>query len=303
MDRRTAEGMKAAIGYYLEAIALDSGYVDAWIGLADGYAVAAFYDYLPPTEAMPAARRAAERVLELAPRAGEAHSTSGYVALWHDWDLPKAEAEFKEAIALSPQHPQAHQYYANLLTAAGRYAEARAEWRTALSLEPLGMIMIAAPAWTEYFAGDPGKAVAIGQGAIERDSTFYLAHYWTGLSLEALRRYPEAIAAFHRAASLTRGGPLPLAGLARTLGLGGQRDSGLAIAGALDRRATAEPVPAVELAGAYFALGDSAKGWRWLQRAVASRTHAVALLQVDPRFTAVRPDPRFRRILEGIRRR
>jgi serine/threonine-protein kinase len=301
-NRRTAEGMKAAIGYYHEAIALDSGYVDAWIGLADGYAVAAFYDYLPPTEAMPEARRAAARVLELVPRAGQAHSTLGYVALWHDWDLAAAEREFKEAIALTPRHPQAHQYYANLLTAAGRFDEARVKWRTALSLEPLGMIMIAAPAWTEYFAGQPERAVAIGHGAIERDSTFYLAHYWTGLSLEALGRYPEAVAAFDRAIALSRGGPLPLAGLARTLGLAGQRDSGRAVAGALERRVATEPVPAVELAAAYFALGDPGSAWRSLQRAVSTRTHSVALLSVDPRFAAVRSDPRFQRILAGIRR-
>jgi serine/threonine protein kinase/tetratricopeptide (TPR) repeat protein len=301
-NRRTAPGMTAAVTYFQQALAIDSGYVDAWIGLADAFAVGSFYEYFTPADAMPKARAAATRALALAPEAGEAYSTLGYFALWHDWNLPEAERMFRRAIELTPRYPQAHQYYANMLTAAGRFPEARAQWREAAAIEPLAMIMTAAQVWTEFFAGEHDQAIAIGKRAIERDSTFYLAHHFTGLSLEAKQAYGAAEAAFRRAASLTNGGPIPLSGLARTLALAGRRDSAVALLADLGRRSRPEPVPPVDVAAAHLALGDLNETWTWLDRAVANRSHGVALLPIDPRFARLRGERRFQEIVARVTR-
>jgi len=134
---RTEEGLRTAARYFAEAVAQDSTYARAHAGLADAYAVMGFYDYLPPTEAFPKAAEAARRAAALDPRLAAPHATLGYVALYHDWDLARAEEEFRRAIALEPSYSTAHQWYANMLTAAGRHAEAERAMRRAQEIDPL----------------------------------------------------------------------------------------------------------------------------------------------------------------------
>jgi tetratricopeptide (TPR) repeat protein len=291
-----------SIDHFREAITRDSGYVAAWAGLAEALAVAAFYDWLSPAEAFPEARRTARRALALEPGAGEPYATLGYVALWHDWDLPAAEAEFRRAITLRPRYAQAHQWYANLLTAAGRFDEARAEWRAAAALEPLALIMLAARGWTEYFAGNPAATVEIERRAIARDPTFALGHYWLGLGLESEGRYPEAVAAFRRSAALTGDDALALTGIAHAFAASGQHDSAIAIVTTLSARASDRPLPLFEMATVYVALGDTARALAWLDRAAAARSHSIPLAPADPRLAALRGQPRFERLLAAVHR-
>jgi eukaryotic-like serine/threonine-protein kinase len=298
-NRRSAAGALRAVDLFREATRADSGYAAAWAGLAEALAVAAFYEWLPPAQAFPEARRLARHALALDPGAGEPHATLGYVALWHDWDLPAAETEFQRAIRLRPRYAQARQWYANLLTAAGRFEEARAAWREAVALEPLAMIMVAAPGWTEFYAGRPDRTVAIEEAALARDSTFVLAHYWLGLGRIAQGDAPGALAAFQRAAELS-GGALARTGIAHAHAVAGRADSARAVMAALAR--AAPPPPAVEMAAVHLALGDTAAALGWLERAQAARSHSIALAPIDPRLAALRGNPRFERLLGAVRR-
>ena len=56
---------------------------------------------LPPREAIPKARAAAIRALELDETLAEAHASLGVIKAY-DWDGPRAEKEFKRAIELNP---------------------------------------------------------------------------------------------------------------------------------------------------------------------------------------------------------
>jgi tetratricopeptide (TPR) repeat protein len=301
-NRRNSESVLRSIDLFRDAVGRDSGYVAAWAGLAEALAVAAFYNWRSPAEAFPEARRVARRALELEPGAGEPYATLGYVALWHDWDLPAAEAEFRRAIALRPRYAQAHQWYANLLTAAGRFDEARAEWRQAAALEPLALIMLVAQGWTEYFAGNPAATVEIEGRAIARDPTFALSHYWLGLGLESQGQYAAAIAAFRRSAALAGDDAMALTGIAHAFAASGQRDSAIAIATKLAAAASGRPLPLFEMATVYVALGDTAQALAWLDRAAATRSHSVVLAPADPRLAPLRGQPRFERLLAAVHR-
>lgn len=50
-NRRTVDGFKSAIGYFKQAIELDSDYAVAYSGLADYHILLGFYEALPPAEA------------------------------------------------------------------------------------------------------------------------------------------------------------------------------------------------------------------------------------------------------------
>jgi Tfp pilus assembly protein PilF len=82
---------------------------------------------LPPKEAFPKARIAAEKALEVDNRLGEAHTPLGVVRFQYDWDWEGAEKEFKRAIELNPSYASAHQFYADFLKSQGRFDEALSE--------------------------------------------------------------------------------------------------------------------------------------------------------------------------------
>ena len=59
--QRTRDSLKRSAELFERATVLSPDYAPAFSGLADAYAVLGFYDYLPPAQAFPRARAAAQR--------------------------------------------------------------------------------------------------------------------------------------------------------------------------------------------------------------------------------------------------
>lgn len=92
---------------------------------------------MPPTEAMPLARAAAQKAIELDPNLAEGHTSLATVEMAYDWNFPAAEQELKRSIALNPNNEESHHVYAGLLIATERPDESVAEARKAVEVDPL----------------------------------------------------------------------------------------------------------------------------------------------------------------------
>jgi tetratricopeptide (TPR) repeat protein len=296
--RRTAASLLSAVDLLRRAVERAPGWARAHAGLADAYAVSGFYDYLPPREAFPAAERAARRALELDAGLGAAHATLGYVHLYYEWRWDAAEDEFRRAIALDPAYSTAHQWYANHLTAMGRFTEAVEHVREAQERDPLSLIANAALGWCFYYARDYRQAVAHFRRTLELNPDFELAHLWQGHALEQLGELEEAEREIERAVQLSKGTPLTRAALAHVLATSGRRDSARAVLAKLVDP-DARYVPSFEIAKAFLALGDRGTALEWLERAREERAHSMAFLAVDPQLDRLQGDPQF----EALRRR
>src|SRR5579863_9905882 len=141
-NKRTAEGLKAALAYFNQAIEEDPTYAQAYSGLADTYVLLGDWEYgvLAPKEAYPKARAAAIRALELDNTLSDAHTSLASMGMF-DWDWQSAGAEYRRAIELNPGYATAHQWYSWHLNLLGRKSEAIAEMRKAVSLDPLSLII------------------------------------------------------------------------------------------------------------------------------------------------------------------
>src|SRR5262249_53983676 len=126
-NKRTADGLRTAIRYFENAIQRDAAYALAYSGLADCYNLLSLYSAMPPKDAMPQAKSAAERALKLDESLAEAHASLAYTCLYYDWNWPAAECEFQRAIELNPNYATAHHWYHEYLTAMGRFEEQMAE--------------------------------------------------------------------------------------------------------------------------------------------------------------------------------
>ena len=297
--RRTEEGIRRALSYFEQAVEQAPAYARAHAGLADAYAVLGFYDYLSPREAFPKAEAAAKRALELDPTLAAPHSTLGYVALYYRWDWRRAEREFQRAIQLDPNYSTAHQWYANFLTAMGRFDEAEREMRRAQELDPLSLIANAALGWVYYYAGDYQRAVEQSLRTLELDPNFRLAYLWGGLAYEQLGRTDEAIQMLERSLALSAGSAINVAALAHAHAAAGSRGRATEMLTAM-LPPEERYVPSYEVAKVYLALGQEGEALDWLERAYEQRSHSMAFLKVDPQLTALGAHPRYRELLRRV---
>lgn len=291
LGRRTAEAMQTALRYFTEATRRSPRDPAGFAGLADAYAVMGFYDYLAPDKAFGSARRAARAALQHDHRLAMPRATLAYVDLYHNWNLARAEARFQRAIAVEPRNSLIHQWYGNLLAAAGRRDEAVRMMSRACALDPQSLVASAATGWAYYLGGQPDRAAEHCLATLELDPCFALAHLWLGLALQELDRHDEALDAFRRAEGLLGGGPQVAAMLAGALAAGDRREEATARLENLVRRPGY--LPSYDIGKAWLLAGRRDLALDWLERAGREGSHSMVFLRFDPQLATLRQEPRF----------
>src|SRR6266436_3343400 len=82
--RRGRENELKGLQYFEQAVQVDPSYALAWSGIADSYIVMAHHGGLPPKDAMPKARAAALKALQLDRSLAEAHTSLAMVKLSYE---------------------------------------------------------------------------------------------------------------------------------------------------------------------------------------------------------------------------
>lgn len=291
--QRTRAGLLQAARLMEDAVSRAPRYARGLAGLGEAYAVLGFYDYLPPAEAFPKAAEAAGRALALDSGLASPHATLAYVALYHDWDFVTSEREFQRAIANDSGYSTAHQWYGNLLTAAGRFDEAERAMRRAMELDPLSLIANAALGWVHYYAGEPRRAIAQLDRTLELDPRFELAQLWKGQAYLLIARHDSGRALIEGVVRSSGRSTLALTALAYVHAAAGDVREARELLAEVEARAGADYVPSYEIARVYAALDDRDRALDWLERAARERSHSIAFLTVDPALAPLRGDPRF----------
>ncbi|MEO8034471.1 MAG: protein kinase, partial [Acidobacteriota bacterium] len=182
-NKRTEESLKRGIALFREAIDVDPSFAAAYAGLADSFVTLATNIPLPPRDAMPKAKAAAARAIEIDEGLAEAWVSLASVLWWYEWDPDGAEEAYRRAIALNASYPSAHDGYAMLLCARGRFDEAIEQITRAGELDPLSLIIAVHAGWPFYFARDYESAVRRFRKALDLDGNFIPAQGWLGMAL------------------------------------------------------------------------------------------------------------------------
>lgn len=295
--RRTRPDLLRALELFETVTQMAPAFARAFAGLADTYAVSGFYNYMPPDEAFPSARRYATAALAIDPGLADPYATIAYADMYYGRDWVAAEEGFVRSLELNPGYAVAHQWYANLLTIVGRSGEAVEELRLAVSLEPLSIITQAALPWGRYYARQYEQALQGFDEILRLDPQYELAHYWRGWVLQQLAREPEAVEALERAVTYSDSSEITLAALAGALARVGRSEDAIRLTNRLaDSSATPNP-PSYELGKAFLAMDRTDQAFSWFERAFDERALQLAFIGVDPEVDAIRDDPRFRSLL------
>jgi adenylate cyclase len=300
-NQRTQASLNAAIDEYRRALALDPALALAQAGIADAFAALALLEFVPPDEAFPSSRAAAEAALALEPDCAEAYASLGVVRFLYERDWAGSEQAFRHAIALDPNYAPAHHQFADLLKALGRFDEALAEIRTALDLDPLSLAINTGVGHVLYLSRRYDEAIAQYRRTLELDPGFVQAHLWFGRPYLEKGLFREAIAELEEAAKISGGSTISLAVLAHAYAAAGRRPEALEILGRLHERARSTYVPSYWIGLVYVGLGDHDQAFAWLERAREERSSWLSWAMVEPRFDPLRSDPRFRRLLAAMK--
>jgi serine/threonine-protein kinase len=299
-NKRTFEGLKKSVEYFNQAIEKDPSFALAYTGLADSYAVPA--NRMPPREAMPKAKAAAMRALELDETLAEAHTSLGRVLATYDWDWPGAEKEYKRAIELNPRYAIAHQWYGGWLQVTGHRNEAIAERKLAQELDPLSPIVSFELGLAFYYARDYDQAIEQFQKTFELEQNFPPAQQFLPACYEQKGMYDEAIAGFKKAIPLLGGSEWTFSrgGLGHTYAVLGRKSEALAVVAELKQLTPQGYVPATSIALVYAGLGDKDQAFAWLEKAYEEHSFQLQWLTIEPRWNNLRSDPRFADLVRRV---
>lgn len=297
-DKREPEASQKSVDYFRKAIAAESGFALAQAGLAEALPAMYWFNKKPPVNAMPEAKAAAKRALELDDNSAEAHTANGGLLSLYDWKWSEAEKELKRALELNPNNSLAHERYMMLLLSLGRIPEAVTEATRAQQLDPLSFFM-------------------------NRE----LAH-----GLYVARRYDEALAQLHRSEELEPGSNDVVLNWIRWIDEvhGKQKEAVELELSELEHGATPKPeigalreayatrgwsgywtewlqfhspdtgTDCYDMALAEARLGHASRVWEWMEKSADRREVWVTWIKVDPLLDRMRSHPGYRRLLERI---
>ena len=298
-NKRTGEDLRKAIDYFKQATTKDPDYALAYAGLADSYLLLPNYGGASSKEALPPARAAAKKALELDDSLAEAHASLGLLATI-ELDLDRATSELERAVQLKPNYATAHHWFALSLMTLGRYAPAIAEGKRAVELDPLSLIINADFSWIYFCARRYDEAEAQARKTLEMDPRFFLAHYYLGTALQLKGHLNEAIPEFRKAFE-SNNDPYSLGILGQAYARSGQKEDARKILTRLNEQRNARRVAPYAMALVYLGLGDKEHAIDELDRGYRDgETNYLFVIKVDPLLDDLRGNPRFEALVQKI---
>jgi len=293
-NKRVPDAVKAALGYFEQALAVDPAYAPAYAGLAGCYIVPGYYGSSNPNTVMPLGKAAALKALALDDSVAEAYATLGMVTAIYEFDWAKAEEYFGAALARNPGYSTARSWYALFnLAPMGRLEEALRQAREAADHDPLGASVNAVVGLILFYQGKYAEARAQLDRVLELDPNFPVAHYYLGKAWWAEGRPDAALECLQKARTLLGGSAAVTGTLASCYGSMGRAGEGRVLFEGLQETAGGRYVPSHSMAEACMGLGEKEQALAWLERAYAERDPRLIWLKLDPIFKPLRANPRF----------
>lgn len=291
-------GIEESIGFFAEAIRKDPTFAPAYVGLATAHArLGTVFVGGPPEEERMKVASAARKALELDPELAEAHVLLADIDQKR-WQWADAEAEYKRALELNPNDAVAHSGFARWLICQGRTEEALAWGRRGRELDPLGAS--GDLGWILFLARRYDEAMREMRIELAVRPDDASALWYVGFVFIAKGQPEEAIPVLERTVSLMDRSPGALGLLATAYARAGRRTEAFRLVNELKRRQQTTYIPAGAFINPYLGLGDYDQALIWFERAYEEKSNILQWLKVHPFFDPLRDDPRFKDLLHRV---
>ncbi len=303
LAEHTYEGFERAVKFFQQAVDADPNYAAAMAERSRSYALMAINNGRPepPIELLNQAEATARRALRLDSTLAAAYTSLAQVEILRDYNWSGAEEDFKRAEEVEPDYIPAHLSYAlHLLTARGRFAEARAQLTYADGEVPKTLGTGLAKAAADYFSRRYESSLReveqirnqfhTSAVAIEFEAEDYLALNSPAQALKVLveaRPDPSA--------------PPDLRGALRGIAMArmGQRQNALAELKRLEK-SNRSVDSSYYVAALCAQLGYKDKAFAYLEKSREDRKPDMLFVGVDPLMDPLRSDARFKSLLSKL---
>jgi len=299
--KRTKDDLFKAVDSYKKAIDIDPNFALAYAALAEVYNSMAKDPDVAPKDAVPFAKTAATRALELDPTLPEAHSAFGDSLAIYDWNWTESERELKKAIELDPNISYIHLVYSgSYLGPVGNVEAAVTEAERAVELEPLSLINNAVLTSSYLNARHYDKAIEQGKKSYDLDPNFPLARHWLGMAYVATQQYDKAISISQEVPADSPARWLSVVVLGHAYAKAGRRADAEQQISELRDIGRSRYIRPYYLASIYAALGEKDNAFAELERSFQERDVYLNRVNSDPFMDPIRDDPRFADLIKRI---
>ncbi len=295
-----AELLDSERKYFQLAIDLDPEFAPAYFDLATVYAFLHHESLMRYEDVIVKAEEALDKGLRLDPDSAQAHLTRGMV-LWSKWRWADASAQLKQAVQIEPGNPSARWLYADALRSEGRFEEAvtmaeRGD-RLNLALRSNGSY---ARGCVLVDAKRYDEAIGIFRDIDQREPGFPAVHAMLGVTYVLKGSTAEAIDEAEKTLALLppleKGSNFLAASI--VLGWAGRRDKALKLLDDYLAFNKGKPIDSYAVSAFYAVLNDKDEAFKWLDRAFEEHAFWMIWLKIDPALENLRSDPRFKACLK-----
>jgi TolB-like protein/Tfp pilus assembly protein PilF len=288
---QTPASIRQSLALYKAAVAKDPSFAPAYVGIALAETALLQITAEAPDESFRGEQEALNQAVAINPHLGEARGMLASLAYSRDWDWPRAEREFRLALAAGAGAPT-EQRYGSYLVSRGRFEEGMAHLRNALELDPLGRSPRVNQFFGFYFQRRYAEARQQLNEILSSSPDFLAGHLLLGLvsyvqhdcaeasaqAEWAEKRFPAPVAQFELALAAACTGNVNAA--RRHLEIAANAKSGT----------FASPY---QIALGYAAIHDKEMAISYLEKSADSREPQILYLLEEPIFDEIRTDSRY----------
>ena len=284
---------------FRHAVEVQPDYALGWSGLASYYGAGTISEQheLDPREALPLAKQAARRAVELDASLADAHLSLGAAIYFAEWNWPAALHEIDRAIELDPHDYQALHFRAKILASLNRHEEAIQTERAASEMDPfarpwaVGSMLLLARRY------DAALAESLEKTRAEPASVNVLEVLMdTYACIGRHREFAQTFATWLELTGRPSAGSQVRAAFARgghTAVLDWQlRD--------LRTRSAMQYISPVDFADIEASLGQREEALRDLEAGLEQHSPFLLWIQDNPAFDFLHSDPRYRAVIARI---
>lgn len=298
---KRGKGLQQGLTCFIQATILDEHFALAHAGIADTYALLAFYSMLPPDEAIPKALDAAQKAIREDPGRVEPYSVLPFVSMFYNWNWIEARKQFEKIFEMNPRYAPAHYWYSQYLCWIERDCSgAVTEARYAIELEPLVSHSHHLLAFVNYNYGLYKEALEAAKMAVELDAGSFLAYSSMGMSYLGLNQIKEAEEALKRSLELSGRHQYPLAQLFYLYTKTGDERAAKSISDELITRSEKEYISGTVLAMIAYTYKEFDKAIQYTEKAFEQHDNVLTWIGISQLFSFFRTDKRFIPYLERM---
>jgi len=294
-DRWETADRAKALEFYQQAIASDPTYAAAYSGLAEDYALQAFFGEAGP-EKRALGLATAKKAVELDGTLAEAHAALG-LSLFLDLKWSDSQRELEQAVLLNANSITAHLYYGWYLAFTGRFPESLEQMNQAQALNPLSLAISYTTGNVLYFHREYDRSIEQYHRTLaidpENPSAFDSlgdAYLVKGDCAEATKNYARGEELHGRPAYA-----VALKSSFQSSGCPGMLRKQLEFS---SDPSSGEYDP-VSAASCSAMLGRKDDAFRFLEKAYAERI-GIVFLKIEPQLDNIRSDPRYADLLQRV---